>query len=60
MTDDLIGEDETIILDEKSYISDKRKRTTRVRRTTWAVRDKHKPGRALLALKNSLTRNITS
>ena len=41
MTNDLIRADDTIIL------GDKRKRATRARGTTWAVKDKRKPGRVL-------------
>ena len=47
MTDDLIRADDTIILGDKGYVSDKRKRATRARGTTWAVKDKRKPGRVL-------------
>lgn len=47
MTNDLICVDDTIILGDKGYVSDKRKRATRARGTTWAVKDKRKPGRVL-------------
>jgi len=47
MTNDLIRADDTIILGDKGYVSDKRKRATRARGTTWAVKDKRKPGRVL-------------
>ena len=36
MTDDLIRADDTIILGDKGYVSDDRKRATRARGTTWA------------------------
>ena len=49
MTDDLIRADDTIILGDKGYVSDERKRATRARGTTWAVKDKRKPGRVLSA-----------
>ena len=49
MTDDLIRADDTIILGDKGYVSDHRKRATRARGTTWAVKDKRKPGRVLSA-----------
>ena len=45
--DDLIRADDTVILGDKGYVSDKRKRATRARGTTWAVKDKRKPGRVL-------------
>ena len=47
MTDDLIRVDDAIILGDKGYVSDERKRATRARGTTWAVKDKRKPGRVL-------------
>ena len=47
MTDDLIRADDTIILGDKGYVSDERKRATRARGITWAVKDKRKPGRVL-------------
>jgi IS5 family transposase len=49
MTDDLIRADDMIILGDKGYVSDKRKRAIRARGTTWAVKDKRKPGRVLSA-----------
>jgi IS5 family transposase len=49
MTDDLIRADDMIVLGDKGYVSDKRKRATRARGTTWAVKDKRKPGRVLLS-----------
>ena len=45
MTDDLIRADDTIILGDKGYVSDERKRATRARGITWAMKDKRKPGR---------------
>lgn len=47
LTDDLIRPDDTIIFGDKGYVSDKRKRVTRARGATWAVKDKRKPGRVL-------------
>lgn len=47
LTDDLIRSDDTIIFGDKGYVSDKRKRATRARGSTWAVKDKCKPGRVL-------------
>ena len=47
MTNDLIRADDTIILGDKGYVSDERKRATRARGITWAVKDKRKPGRVL-------------
>ena len=32
---------------DKGYVSDRRKRATRARGATWAVKDKRKPGRIL-------------
>lgn len=49
LTDDLIRPDDTIIFGDKGYVSDKRKRETRARGATWAVKDKRKPGRVLSA-----------
>jgi IS5 family transposase len=47
MTDDLIRVDDTIVFGDKGYVSDERKRATRERGATWAVKDKRKPGRVL-------------
>ena len=47
MTDELIRADDMIVLGDKGYVSDKRKRATRARGTAWAVKDKRKPGRVL-------------
>jgi IS5 family transposase len=49
LTDDLIRPDDTIVFGDKGYVSDKRKRATRARGATWAVKDKRKPGRVLSA-----------
>ena len=49
LTDDLIRPDDVIIFGDKGYVSDKRKRATRARGATWAVKDKRKPGRVLSA-----------
>ncbi len=49
LTDDLIRPDDIIIFGDKGYVSDKRKRATRARGATWAVKDKRKPGRVLSA-----------
>jgi len=47
LTDNLIRPDDTIVFGDKGYVSDKRKRATRARGATWAVKDKRKPGRVL-------------
>jgi len=49
LTDDLIRPDDMIVFGDKGYVSDKRKRSTRARGATWAVKDKRKPGRVLSA-----------
>lgn len=49
LTDDLTRPDDTIVFGDKGYVSDKRKRATRARGATWAVKDKRKPGRILSA-----------
>lgn len=49
LTDDLIREDDMIVFGDKGYFSDKRKRATRARGATWAVKDKCKRGRVLSA-----------
>jgi len=49
LTDELIREDDQVIFGDKGYVSDKRKRSTRARGATWAVKDKRKPGRVLSA-----------
>jgi len=36
-----------VIFGDKGYVGDKRKRSTRARGATWAVKDKRKPGRVL-------------
>jgi len=47
LTDNLIRPDDTIVFCDKGYVSDKRKRSTRARGASWAVKDKRKPGRVL-------------
>ena len=49
MTDDLIRVDDAIVFGDKGYVSDERKRATRERGATWAVKGKRKPGRVLSA-----------